>query len=80
MLSLGIIRKSCSFPSPLHMAPKNDSDWGPCGDYRAVNKITVSNGYPLPHIQDLITSLDGSIIFSKIDRAESFPSNICGTV
>ena len=38
-----------------------------CIDYRALNKITVKNRYPLPHIEELLDRLHGVQHFSKID-------------
>jgi hypothetical protein len=36
-------------------------------DYRAFNKLTVKNKFPIPLIGELIEKLVGVIIFSKID-------------
>ena len=73
LLWLGIVHHSKStFASPLHMAPKKDGTWRPCRDYRKLNKQTVPNRYPLPHIQDVVRDLDDCCIFSKIDLVKAY--------
>ena len=73
MEDMGIIRRSNSpWASPLHVVPKPDGSWRPCGDYRRLNAITEDDRYPLPHIQDFNANLVGRTVFSVIDLVRGF--------
>jgi hypothetical protein len=78
--SAGIIHRSKSpWASPLHMVPKKDGSWRPCGDYRRLNLVTTLDKYSLPNMQDLSNCLHGCSVFSKIDLVKGYHQIPVGT-
>lgn len=73
MEQLGIVRRSDSpWASPLHMVPKRDGGWRPCGDFRRLNNVSTNDRYPIPHIQDFSVHLAGAVFFSKVDLVRGY--------
>jgi hypothetical protein len=58
LLEKGFIHPSSStWGAPVIFVPKKDGTQRFCVDYRALNKVTVKNKYPLPRIDDLFDQL-----------------------
>ena len=68
LLSKGFIRPSISpWGAPVLFVKKKDGSLRLCIDYRQLNRVTISNQYPLPRIDELFDQLQGSRVYSKID-------------
>jgi hypothetical protein len=73
LLAKGWIRPSDSpWGSPVLFVPKKDGSWRMCIDYRALNKVTVKNSWPLPRIEDLLDKLLKAKVFSSFDLAQGY--------
>ena len=73
LLSKGFIRPSVSpWGAPVLFVKKKDGTMRMCIDYRQLNKVTVKNKYPFPHIDDLFDQLQGASLFSKIDLRSGY--------
>ena len=73
MLKNKIIRKSSSpWAFPVVMVPKPDGKWRFTVDYRKLNAIVPRDAYPLPRIDDHLTALGDSKIFTVFDLVSGF--------
>jgi hypothetical protein len=68
LLAKGYIKPNKSpYGAPVLFVHKKDGTLRMCVDYRALNKATLKNRHPLPHIDDLFDRLSGAKVFSRID-------------
>jgi hypothetical protein len=67
-----VCRTDSPWASALHMVPKPNGSWRPCGHYRQLNLQTVRDPYPLPNIKNFNARLQGCTVFSKIDLTQAY--------
>ncbi|KAJ9528914.1 hypothetical protein QJQ45_000478 [Haematococcus lacustris] len=69
----GLIEPSSSpYGAPVLFVEKKDGSLRMCIDYRALNKLTVKDRYPLPRIDDLFDKLAGKKVFSSLDLQSGY--------
>ena len=72
-MSKGFIRPSTSYCASLVLfVKKKDETLCLSVDYRALNKITIKNRYPIACIDNLLDSLHGARYFTKIDLSSGY--------
>jgi len=73
MIDNKVIQPSSSpYAALVIFVPKKDGSLRMCFDYRALNKITVKNRFPLPKMDELLNCLRGARFFSKIDLKSAY--------
>lgn len=67
LLTGGYVRPSKSpFDAPIPFISKTSGQLWLCIDYRALNRVTVKNNYPLPKIDDFLYRLADASYFNYV--------------
>lgn len=73
LLEKDLIKPSSSpYGAPVLFVQKPDGSLRMCVDYRALNKVTVRNQFPIPRIDDLLDKLSKAKVFSSLDLASGY--------
>lgn len=73
MLKANVIQESASpWASPIVLVNKKDGSKRFCIDYRKLNRVIKQNSYPLPNIDDILTSMHHSTVFSCLDLKSGY--------
>lgn len=73
LLDAGLVRPSkAPYGAPVLFQKKQDGSLRMCVDYRALNKATVKNKYPVPLVSDLFDRLCNATYFTKLDLRSGY--------
>ena len=60
------------YSAPVIFVRKKEGTLRMCIDYRALNKLTVKDRYPMPRIEELLDQLLGAQVFTKLDLRSGY--------
>nr|GFB21668.1 uncharacterized protein [Tanacetum cinerariifolium] len=73
LMDAGYIRPSkAPYGAPVLFQRKKDGSLRMCIDYRALNKVTINNKYPIPLIADQFDQLGKARYFTKLDLRSGY--------
>ncbi|XP_031635639.1 uncharacterized protein K02A2.6-like [Contarinia nasturtii] len=59
--------------TPLVIIPKPNGELRICGDYKVtINRFLIDYKYPLPRIDQIFASMQGGIVFTKLDMSSAY--------
>ncbi|KAI5351344.1 hypothetical protein L3X38_004235 [Prunus dulcis] len=73
LLEAGLIQSlKAPYGAPVLFQRKAEETLRICVDYRALNKVTLRNKYPIPHVADLFDRLSKATYFTKLDLRSGY--------
>ena len=73
MIASGVVHESSSpWAAPVVLVQKKNGSWRFCVDYRKLNSVTRKDDFPLPRIEDSLTSLTRAAWYSTLDLASGY--------
>ena len=73
LMAKGWVEPSTSpYGAPVLFVVKKGGELRMGIDFRALNKLTIKNRYPLPRIDDLMDKLHGATVFSALDLQQGY--------